>query len=95
MSDFGDPSSWDPHTLKPSLLDEGASDGDIEVEEDLIGGASEVAEAMVEMLVGLKDNDPRDLDWLPPKQRWMLTARKRKQGVISPVLMHGVYGYSP
>ncbi|KAH9958236.1 hypothetical protein BC827DRAFT_1269701 [Russula dissimulans] len=63
LSDFGNRSSWNPHAgLKPLPLDDGASDGDVEVEGDLIGGVLEVAEGMIKMLIDLEDDDPRDSD---------------------------------
>jgi hypothetical protein len=82
-SDTGDPKTWDPHAgLKPSYLDDVASDGDeVEIEDRPFGRVSEVVDSMVDMLIDLNDDDPRDLEWLPPKQRRRLTARKK--GAIS------------
>jgi hypothetical protein len=79
-SDTGDPELRDPHTgLKPQPpADDLASDGEVEIEEDLpYGGEREVNGAMVDMMVELSDCDERDAEWLPAKERWRLEARKK------------------
>ncbi len=50
---------WDPHAgLKPSPLDNCASDADIEIEDDLPYGAdTELSGTMVDMMVNLDDGD--------------------------------------
>lgn len=76
-SDTGPAELWDPHTgLKPSELDGEASDGDVDIEDDLpYGGALEVNDAMIEMIIELED--ARDLDWLPPAERKKLAKLKK------------------
>jgi len=68
-------SMWDPHAgMKPSPMDVDSTDSDVEPENCLPYGASHgIQTSMVE--------DPRDLDWLPSKERKKLMARKK--GVIS------------
>ena len=78
-SDTGDPELWDPHAgLKPSQLDGRVSDGEIEIEDDLpYGGEKELNSTMIDMMLDLGDYDERDGEWLPPKERKKLEARKK------------------
>jgi len=86
-SDTGNPELWDPHAgLKPSRLDGCASDGEVEIEDDLpYGGARELNGAMVDMMLDLGDYDERDLDWLPPKEQRKLEARKKGSQLVEDV----------
>ena len=61
--DTGVPTKWDPHVgMKPSQGDDGTSDGELELEDDLpYGGAIEVSRPMVKMMAALGNND----EWLP------------------------------
>jgi hypothetical protein len=65
--------------LKPQLLlNDLASDGEVEIKEDLpYGGEREVNGAMVDMMVELSDCDEYDTEWLPAKEWWRLEARKK------------------
>ncbi len=78
-SDTGDPKLWDPHAgLKPSQLDGRASDGEVEIEDDLpYGGAKELNGTMIDMMLDLGNYDKRDGEWLPPKEQKKLVARKK------------------
>jgi len=69
---------WDLHVgLKPSPLDNCASDTEIEIEETLPYGAeSEVSGIMVDMMVDLDNCDVQDMDWLPLREKRKLAARK-------------------
>jgi hypothetical protein len=68
--------------LKPSPLDDRASDADIEMEDDLPYGADiELSGTMVDMMVDLDDGDTRDSEWLPLREQRKLDARKT--GLIS------------
>jgi hypothetical protein len=82
-SDTGAPDSWDPHAgLKPSEMDGCASDADVEMEDELPpGGEEEVNAAMVELMIKLEGCDERDEEWLPPKEKRKVMARKK--GMIS------------
>ena len=82
--DTGERRHWDPHAgMKPSRQDGYASDGEVELVGDLPYGASiEVNIAMIDLMCELGDDDPRDLDWLPPSERKKLEQRMR--GMISP-----------
>jgi len=82
--DTGTRQHWDPHAgMKPARRDRYASDGEVELEGDLPYGASiEVNVAMIDLMGELRDDDPRDLDWLPPKERKKL--EQRIKGMISP-----------
>ena len=82
-SDAGDPKLWDLHAgLKPSPLDEEASDGEDDIEGDLpYGGAKEVNSMMIDMMVELSDCDEGDMEWLPASQRKKVEARKK--GIVS------------
>ena len=52
--------------LKPSLFDDEASDKDCDCEEELSEDENmEVQESLTRMLQELRDEDPRDKDWLP------------------------------
>jgi hypothetical protein len=61
---------WDPHVgMKPSRQHGHGSDDevDLEFEEDLPYGANKaVNNAMVNLMWNLNDDDPRDVNWLPP-----------------------------
>jgi hypothetical protein len=59
-SDTSDPKTWDSHVgLKPSYLDDIASDGDkVEIEDEPFGRVSEVVDSMVDMLIDLNDDNP-------------------------------------
>ena len=85
--DTGNRRSWDPHAgMKPSRRHGRMSDDevDLEVEDELPYGAdTEVNSAMVDLLWELGDvdiDDPRDVDWLPPKLR----KKPGTTGMISP-----------
>jgi hypothetical protein len=75
-SDTGMQNLWDPHAgLKPSEKDDCASDADIEMEDDLPpGGDEEVSAAMVNMMIDLEERE--DGEWLPPRLRKQMKARK-------------------
>jgi len=46
------------------------SEDEVDLEDDLpYGAATEVNNAMVDLIWELGDEDPRDDDWLPPKMR--------------------------
>ena len=81
-SDTGTPDLWDPHAgLKPSELDGCASDADVELESELPpGGEEEMNAAMVDLMIDL-EGDERDEEWLPPREKRKLMARKK--GMIS------------
>jgi hypothetical protein len=86
--DTGDRQDWDPHAgMKPSRQDGHASDDELDLEDDLPYGADiEVNGTMVDLMCELGDNDPRDVDWLPPKERQKL--EQRVKGMISPISGH-------
>jgi len=67
------PAKLDPHVgMKPSQGDDGASDGELELEDDLpYGGAIEVSRPMVKMMAALGDNDK----WLPWSEQKKKDAR--------------------
>jgi hypothetical protein len=44
------------------------------------GGAKELNSTMIDMMLDLGDYDERDNEWLPPKERIKLEARKK--GII-------------
>jgi len=71
--DTGKRRSWDPHAgMKPSCRHGRGSDDevDLEVEDDLpYGAATEVNSGMVELMWDLDDDDPHNVDWLPPNMR--------------------------
>jgi len=71
--DTGDPTLWDPHVgMKPSELDDCASDGELELEDDLpYGGAIEVNDSMLDMMFDLHD----DNKWLPLREQIKVDAR--------------------
>jgi len=53
---------WDPHAgMKPSRWDDCASDGELELEDDLPYGGAIVNRRMTDMMANLGDND----EWLP------------------------------
>jgi hypothetical protein len=81
--DTGTHELWDPHAgLKPSPLDDCASDANIEMENDLPYGAdTELNSAMVDMIIDLDDGNEWDLEWLPLREWSKLDARKT--GLIS------------
>jgi hypothetical protein len=62
--------------LKPSAEDGDASDGEVDVDDDLpYGAAFEVNNAMVDMIVDLENKG--DLDWLPFAERRKLETKKK------------------
>lgn len=71
--DTGDPTLWDPHVgMKPSELDDCASDGELELEDDLpYGGMIEVNDPMLNMMFNLYDDDK----WLPLREQIKVDAR--------------------
>jgi hypothetical protein len=83
-SDTGNRKLWDPHAgLKPSKRDGRASDGEVEIKDDLpYGGKKEVNGAMVDMMLELDDYDDRDIEWLPPKEQRKLEARKKGRQLV-------------
>ena len=82
-SDTGTLNLWDPHaSLKPSAVDDWASDADIELEDDLPpGGDKKVSTSMVNMMVNLEEHE--DGEWLPPRVQKKI--KTRKTGIISSV----------
>jgi len=74
---------WDPHAgLKPLVVDDWASDADIELKDDLPpGGDKKVSTSMVNMMVDLEEYEGGE--WLPPRVRKKIKARKT--GIISSV----------
>jgi len=68
--DTGKQQSWDPHVgMKPSCQHGCGLDNkvNLEVEDDLpYGTATEVNSAMVELIWDLDDDDPCNVNWLPP-----------------------------
>ena len=82
-SDTGASDSWDPHSgLKPSKMDGCALDANVEMEDELPSeGEEEVNAAMVNLMIDLEGCDERDKEWLPPREKRKLMARKR--GMIS------------
>ena len=73
--------------MKPSHRDGYVSDGEVDLKDDLpYGAAMEVNGTMVDLMCELDDEDRRDLDWLPPKERQKL--EQRLKGMISPALEH-------
>ena len=71
--DTGKRRSWEPHMgMKPSRRHGCGSDNevDLEVEDDLpYGAATEVNSGMVELMWDLDDDDPYDVNLLPPNMR--------------------------
>ena len=82
-SDTGVPGSWDPHAgLKPSEMDDQASDADVKMESELPPGGEEVVNAaMVKLMIDLEGCDEPDEEWLPPREKRKVMARKT--GMIS------------
>jgi len=78
-SDTGDPKLWDPYaSLKPSQLDGHASDGKIEIKDNLLyRGAKELNGMMIDMMLNLGDYNEHNGEWLPPKEQKKLEARKK------------------
>ena len=74
---------WDPYTsLKPSVLDNCASNANIEMEDDLpYRGESELSGEIINMMVNLNNCDMRDVDWLLLKEQRKIADRKT--GMIS------------
>ena len=69
--------------MKPLQLDGHASDGEIEIKDDLsYRGAKELNGAMIDIMLDLGDYDERDGEWLPPKERIKLEARKKGISVL-------------
>jgi len=63
----GDPTLWDPHAgMKPSKLDNCASNGELELEDELpYRGTIEVNDPMLNMMFDLCDDDK----WLPLREQ--------------------------
>jgi hypothetical protein len=82
-SDTGMPNLWDPYAgLKPLELDGCALDAGVEMENELPpGGEEEVNAAMVDLMIDLEGSDERDEEWLSPREKTKLMARKK--GMIS------------
>jgi len=78
-SGTGEAGLWDPHAgMKPSPVDEWESDANNKIEDALPYGASlAVQSSMVDMMVGLGNDDTCDIDWLPLRERKKLEARKK------------------
>jgi len=76
-SDTGPAGLWNPcSSLKPSELDGEASDGDVDIKDDLpYGAAFELNNAMIQMIIELED--ARDLDWLPLAEQRKLAMRNK------------------
>jgi len=74
---------WDPYaSLKPSVVNNWASDADVELEGDLPpGGDKKVSTSMVNMMVDLEEYEGGE--WLPPRVWKKIKARKT--GIISSV----------
>src|SRR6266851_9381241 len=66
-SDTGALDLWDPHaSLKPLVVDDWASDADVELEDDLSpGGDKKVSASMVNMMADLEEREGGE--WLPPR----------------------------
>ena len=77
--DTGGPNLRNRHThVKPLQLDGGASDSELELEDDLpYGGAIELNGHMVDMMANLGNYGARDNEWLPLKEQRNLAARKK------------------
>jgi len=57
-------------------MDGEASDGDVDIEDDLpYGAAFELNNAMIQMIIELED--ARDLDWLPLAEQRKLAMRNK------------------
>jgi hypothetical protein len=69
---------WDSDAgLKPMRPDGYASDESMELDDLLLeGGDVEIRTAMAEMMVELEDCDPSDFEWLPPRERKKIAAKK-------------------
>jgi len=82
-SDTSVPKLWDPHAgLKLSEMDNHTLDADVEVESELLpGGEEEVNMVMVKLMINLKGCDKQDEEWLPPREKRKVMARKT--GMIS------------
>ena len=80
-----DSALWDPHMgMKPLPLDDCASDGKLELEDELPDrGAVELHHPMLKLMVKLARYNSEDLKWLPPEEQRKLAARKI--GMISSV----------
>ncbi len=69
--------------MKPSKCDGHASDGEVEIKDDLpYGGAKEVNSTMVDMMLDLGNYDECDAEWLPPKEQRRLEARKKGRQLV-------------
>ena len=71
--DTGDPTLWDLHAgMKPSELDDCTSDGELELEDNLLyRGVIEVNDPMLDMMFNLRD----DNEWLPLREQIKVDAR--------------------
>src|SRR6266851_3420320 len=92
-SDTSAPDLWDPHVgLKPSEMDGCTSDANVEMEDELLpGGEEEVNMAMVELMIKLEGCDEQDEEWLPPKEKRKVMARKKGMISFAPRLMPATY----
>ncbi len=82
-SDTGALDLWDPHAgLKPSVVDDWASDADVQLEDDLPPGEDKkVSASIVNMMVDLEEREGGE--WLSPRVWKKIKARKT--GIISSV----------
>jgi hypothetical protein len=83
-SDTGNPRLWDAHaSMKPSWLDGCALDDEVEIKDDLPhGGAKELNSMMIDMMLDLGNYNEHDNEWLSPKERIKLEARKKGISVL-------------
>src|SRR5712672_2435245 len=84
-SDTGNPKLWDAHAgMKPSWLDVCASDGKVEIKDNLPhGGAKELNRTMINMMLNVCDYDKHNNEWLPPKEQNKLEVGKKGISVLS------------
>jgi hypothetical protein len=86
QGDVSEPEEWwDSNAgMKPTRSDSNASDGSSDVGDlDMLPEESdvEIQGAMVDLMVELEDCDPRDFEWLPPRERKRVVPKTI--GVIS------------
>jgi hypothetical protein len=69
---------WDPYVgLKPSEMDGCTLDANVEMEDELLpGGEKKMNVAIVELIIQLEGCNKWDEEWLPPKEKRKVMARK-------------------
>jgi hypothetical protein len=73
-------------------LDGCALDDEVEIKDNLPhGGVKELNSIMIDMMLNLGNYDEHDNEWLPPKERIKLEARKKGISVLRMRILH----YSP